>query len=497
MEDKYIIHSSNKIEISQSEDESYLNLKFIISDFSVNGNGVKINRDKFEEWMNTLILKPLVGKIAQNKDNEDDFTGHQAKRTYEYEGNQLVEKLKFGTEAFGVFEKVSIEEIDGIEYIVAWARVWKRFEKCCEILQRKVENNEDIHTSWEISIESSHNETIEGKKVRVIDDGIFLGHALLGKYVIPAFKCSKLLEVAEEDEEYDIYNAFIYDINNIQLSSQSDDVSVEDIEENKGGEKMEGKGKVENSALTTGDLCSRIRKAIYSTEGNGRYYYNVLVYPFDFVAYAKIEGGDAKEEDWAKFNFTINSDDTISITSSEDVQMVFIPKSNQEEAIAELEEKVKNAETSLSEKETELSEKLGEIIKLGETIKGLETTVSELQPYKEKVEEAEAKAKEEEAKKKKEELCESLTKDGFFTQEEVSSNEEIQTAISEMDENKIKLILAERIIEKNTEKASKEEVSEKEEKVETSTDINAEMQCDYSDVDTSLNWLQSRRNKRR
>lgn len=501
IEDRLIIDNTNKIEeVSQSDDGTYISVKFAISDFSVNANGKKINEDKFDDWKDTIIMKPLVGKIKLNKDNEEDFTSHQAKKVYKLENNQIVQRYKFGTDAFGTFEDISVEEIDGVNTIVATARVWTRFEKCCEIIERKFANGEELHTSWEIAIVKSHEEMIEGRKVTVIDNGVFLGHALLGKYVNPAYQCSKALEVAEEDEEIEMFNALISDIE--ELSSCSDYKSVEDNKENKGGiAGMEKENNIELSSLTTEDLCSRVRRAIYNLESNGRYYWNVLVYPYDFVAYAKIDGGDSKEEDWCKFTFTVNSDDTISLGNPEDVQMVFIPKATVENKETEIAE----TNSKLQAKETELSEKVEEIINLGNTINTLNESISEkdkviaeLEPYKEAI--AEQKAKEEEAKIEAQKLAlsEKLISSNYFTQEEIDASEEIKVAISELDENKINSILANKVVAKAQEIAQQKiETSEKEEIIEKediSSDIESESESDYTVTGNIISdWLKLNR----
>jgi hypothetical protein len=110
-EEKIILYSNNKVEIPESQDESYMNVKFIICDFGVNKNNVMLNRDTIDSWISTLVMKPLVGLIKPNKDNELDFTSHQAKKVYEMINGELQEKLKFGTDAFGVFDSVQIETI--------------------------------------------------------------------------------------------------------------------------------------------------------------------------------------------------------------------------------------------------------------------------------------------------------------------------------------------------------------------------------------------------
>ena len=53
--------------------------KFVICDFSVNGNQVALNRDTIESWMSTLVGNPLVGKLVVAPKGELDFSGHNMK----------------------------------------------------------------------------------------------------------------------------------------------------------------------------------------------------------------------------------------------------------------------------------------------------------------------------------------------------------------------------------------------------------------------------------
>jgi len=502
MEDeKIILYSNHKIEISEVEnDNTYMNVKFIICDFSVNKNGVGINRDTVESWLDTLIIKPLVGYIDVNKDNELDFTSHQAKRTYELKNGKLEQRLKFGTDAFGAFDGVQIETIDGVEYITANCRVWRRFESCCEIIQDRFDNNEPLNTSWEISISDSSNIIIDGKSAKIINEGIFIGHALLSKYTTPAFDCSKMLEVAEEDADNELASAILLDLNKInELSSQSDENSVDDKNKIEGGNKMENENKVSISALTLNDIRSKVTSAIYATEGNGVYYWGVIVYPYDYVAYANLDNQNSTEADYVKFTYTVNSDDTISITGQENVKMIFVSKATSDEVVAELENKIKLSEETITTKETEISSKVDEIVKLGDAIKTYEETIAEkekaiaeLQPFKEIAEAEAEKVKEAEIAEKKVGLSNILVASKYFTSEEVESSEAIQEAISSLDESKIKEILADKVCEVASKIPTEPIVEISEVKVpEVSTDIKGQ-EYNYSPTGNKISdWLKN------
>lgn len=510
-ENKIILYSNNKIEISESQDDSYMNVKFIICNFEPNKNNVMLNRDTIENWLNTLIMKPLVGLIKLNKDDELDFTSHQAKRVYELINGQLQEKLKFGTDAFGVFDSVQIETIDEVEYITANCRVWRRFENCCKIIQDRFDSDEPLNTSWEISIINSDKETINGKQIKVINDGIFIGHALLSKYTSPAYDCSGMLEVAEEQGENDLAQAFIDDLTQInqvntedeqqeesqeiKTSIQSEDNSVDnklnENKEEKGGivDMAENKNKTEASSITTNDLYDKLRVAINAIDTNNWICIS-RVYPYEFRAVGYDWDAEC-EDDFIEYKYTVNSDESISIISQTPVKMTFVPTTQIDEQIQTIQLQLDGVNDELSTKKTELSTKLDEIVTLGETITSLkdqlaekETLIAELEPLKIEKAEAEAKKADEEKAEKKKCLSEMLISSKYFTQKEVETSEEIKEAISNLDESKIKTILAERVIseaQKIKEDTKETVVSEtKEKEVEVSTELTTNYKYENS-----------------
>lgn len=477
-DESIILTNSYNIEISETnEDPSYLKVKFIICDFDTNANNVKLNRDTIDDWINTLLLKPVVGKIQLNKDNELDFTSHQAKKIISFDENgNLSTRLKFGTDMFGNFESVQIENIDGVDYITANARIYKRFEECCKIIQDRYDNNEPLSSSWEVL---PTNYTMDGN-VKVINKGVFLAHAILSKYTTPAYQCSKMLEVAEEENNEDeLTLALLKDLiklNEIEISeskdSQSENNSVDnklnEIEINEGGHEImaEENKNVEISALSLADIRGKVQKAVYSTEGNGRYYWGVIVYPYDYLAYAHIDNQDSNEDDYVKFTYVVNSDDTISITNQEDVKMVFVPKTISDTQIAEIETKLNSANEMVAQKDTEIASKNEEIIKLGDSIKSLETSISEkdkeiaeLQPIKEKYEQEVAEKEAKELAEKQEALKNEAISSQYVSEKDFEENETLKTALSELDDKTIKAFIAEKVIEVNSKKA--EEISEK------------------------------------
>ena len=234
MEDKIILNSLG-VELSESEeDRDYLNIKFVLCDFKPNGNNVMLNRATIDSWLQTLVNKPVVGKISGN-----DFTSHQYKNG------------KFNTDAFGVFTKVYISTLDtGDECIIAEGMIWKRFEKACGIIQSRISRGLTVSSSWELINNGSHIEEIDGRRVKVIDSGLFTGHCLLGSKTPPAYDCSRVIDVAEqtlEEQFIEFSQALQEDINNI-----------------KGGEEMENENFISKEQHDT--EVSSLAKSIATKE---------------------------------------------------------------------------------------------------------------------------------------------------------------------------------------------------------------------------------------
>jgi hypothetical protein len=518
---KVILYSNYKIDISEAQDDdSYMNVKFIICNFDINKNNVMLNRDTILNWLNTLIMKPLVGLIKTNKDNELDFTSHEAKRVTEIINGSPQETVKFGTEAFGVFDNVQIVNIDGIDYIQANCRVWKRFANCCQIIQDRFNNNEPLNTSWEIAIVDSNQKVINGQMVKVINDGVFIGHALLSKYTIPAYDCSGMLEVAEKQNEEDteLMKAFIDDLNNINqiaiannqnISNQTDKDSVdnklnnnENFQCNEGGNKrMINKKKskqIENSSLTIGDVYQAVYNALWDSEYDPD---TVIIHPVEQEILVH-QYGDL-DENYIQIPYTMNDDGTVTLGDGTPVTMVFMPQSDYDTQMAQLtvaKEKVtkelsslkgniktKDNEISelnnkLKEKETELSAKISSIVDLGknisdketviaqkeELLQDKETEIAELLPFKAQVEEINAEKTALEIAEKKEAFKNEYLSTKLISEKDLEIAE-VKEAIETMDDSKMKIFIAQKVIEKaKTGKSQTEiEVSEvKDQKVE-------------------------------
>jgi len=483
-----LILNGQVLEMSTDKNDD-LKIKFLICPLDeVNHNNVGIKEsDITEEEKFGIKDKAVVTKVIKDNNGDYNFSGHnlKIKNVVDKNGN-ITKEYEFDTNAVGFHKEVWIEkiEIDGEnkKCIVAEAIIWKRYPRVIEVIERL---GTKLRTSWEILYDECYyegkNKWIKGLK--------WLGNCMLGTNVRPAYPIAGALEISEEEnQEYELSIATYQDL--------SGDIAINDLNIRKGGEEMvdENKNKnknIETSSISDEDLRSKVVRAIYALEREEKYFYGILIYPYDFIAYAKLGGKDSKVEDYVKFTFVVNSDDTVAITSQENVKMIFVPKAQQEAEIAELNKKI-------SEKEAELSSKMEEIVKLGEVIKNNETALAEkdkeisnLIPYKEKVEKAEAEAREAELAQAREVLKQKALSSKYVTEEEIETSEELKRAIQELDEKAINSYIGQKVVEYASQKLNEKEENEIEiskVKKQVKVDINLN-QYDYQKGNPIFDFL--------
>lgn len=437
------LFSSHNVLISENQNSDTAEAKFVICDFDPNKNDVSLARATIDTWKDTLINKPLVGKVVAQRDGTKDFTGHNVVVVQSTDENgNTVHKIEFDTSSFGVFTSVDIEEIDGAECIVATATVWKRFSQAYEVFAARATSEEGIKTSWEIQVSKSHKETIENKEVKVIDEGVFIGHAVLGSKIAPAYDSSGLLSVASEESNDDFEQALLNDIYLI-ASKQGEEKQLEDKQ-------------TQVSALTTRDLHQKTREALNPKGWNSNPYYSIWeIYPVDNKILAYDIDRDS-EDDYLVITYSV-ADDVVTIGEKSETKLSKILSEKQQVNISvNLDETAKLLSTketeiqSLSGKVAELTEEVAEkdekLIKASEQIVLLQSSVDELQPFKVQVEEIQQAEDLRIAETKREDLKSMATNSGYISVEELESSEEIQILISELDEKGLKVLIAERVI---------------------------------------------------
>lgn len=472
-------------EITEHSDH-YL-AKFVICDFSVNGNQVALNRDTIESWMSTLVGNPLVGKLVVAPKGELDFSGHNMKvvTRKDDDGNEY-KTAEFDTDAFGSFQSVGIEKIDDTDFIVASCKIWKRYPKACATILRRIESG-TLNTSWEIDVLKAHKGIVGGRMAKIIDDGVFTAHCLLGANVEPAYKCSKLLEVAETDFGLELANAYIEDTKEIS-NIESNEKEAKNLELNKdketqtaqveptepeqaekaatesttkpttpaepviqtseeGGETppptepetgTEPAGDPEPapeiSSLTGRDLYMKLEDAVSKISSD---YYMTDMFPEDHTIWCK-KWGRMNELDYIMFPYTVEGDE-VSLGEPQNITLT----------------------VSISQVNTKIAELNGTIASLNTELQSAKEEVASLTPYKDQAEKAEAEKAAAELAQKKENLRQYALSSKMITEAEVSEGGNYASLIENLDETGIKSVIAERCVE-----AAKKAHTEK--KIETS-----------------------------
>lgn len=461
--------------------------KFVICDFSVNGNQVALNRDTIESWMSTLVGNPLVGKLVVAPKGELDFSGHNMKvvTRKDDDGNEY-KTAEFDTDAFGSFQSVGIEKIDDTDFIVASCKIWKRYPKACATILRRIESG-TLNTSWEINVLKAHKGIVGGRMAKIIDDGVFTAHCLLGANVEPAYKCSKLLEVAETDFGLELANAYIEDtkeISNIESNEkeaknlklnkdkETQTAQVEPTEpeqaekaatesttkpttpaepviqtSEEGGETppptepetgTEPAGNPEPapeiSSLTGRDLYMKLEDAVSKISSD---YYMTDMFPEDHTIWCK-KWGRMNELDYIMFPYTVEGDE-VSLGEPQNITLT----------------------VSISQVNTKIAELNGTIASLNTELQSAKEEVASLTPYKDQAEKAEAEKAAAELAQKKENLRQYALSSKMITEAEVSEGGNYASLIENLDETGIKSVIAERCVE-----AAKKAHTEK--KIETS-----------------------------
>ena len=518
MDENNIIIQGLGVEISEDKsDPDCLNALFCVCDFDINKNNVSLNRETIDEWISTLVGTPLVAKIAKNIKNKDDFTSHNMKIvSFKDKKGQTHKKAVFDTSAFGVCTNTYIDTADnGKDYIYANYKIWKRFENACRIIQERADN---LQTSWEICTEEFTQKVKNGKIIKQIDKGRFIGLAMLGDGVEPAYSSSGLLEVASEQED-ELNIALMEDLENLNISSninfekkevktdmddkivdvnvseQTEEVvasvvendehiesasqenNIETVESSEvNGETVENtteavegtseeethiaetkETNVETSALTERDLHRELRRAFEQADANGvcTYGYIVMLFPADNIAWFK-KYGKSSELDIVEVKYTVEND-KVTITEKNPVTLTVSPK----------------------EINQVIAQKDNAIIEMSAQIQSLNETVAQLKPYKDKVDEIEKAEREAQFEKDKKELSDYALSSGHITSEELETSEEIKGYIENLDKGAIKSLIADRVVASlaNT----NEEVDTSESHNETETNIQLNLSVENSD----------------
>ncbi len=456
-----VILLSNRVWIAENASNGNMQAKFVICDFSTNKNGVRLNRDTIEKWMQSMVNQPLVGKIKKDALNGvADFTGHNMKKSIIKNSDGDYETVvEFDTDAIGTFVAVDIEDVDGAECIVGTAEIWSRFPRVVNLIRERIESG-TLQTSWEITVNAARKENDE----KIIDDGVFTALCCLGRKVEPAYDASRLLEVAETEMDDELTSAIVEDLEAEMKKNTKDAQIAEDpvLEaENEHVETAEQTAPVpaepvveepvvsedathadpadvpvnepELSALTSNDLWCRITCML--REKTRDWGYIAYWFPENNMVWWKSDHADT-EMDLLCFVYSVLEDDSVVVDDGIPVKLTV---------------SIAQAQAELDKKDEAIASAAAEIAELKKSLEALES-------FKEAFEASEAKRIEDEREAKREKLKAYALRSGLISEADFET-EEVAKMIAEVDQTGINQLIAARFMaQKNEPKAV--EVSE-------------------------------------
>ena len=417
----------NLIELS-SDNNQDLKMKVLVcplNQLNLNGVGISQEDTTYEEQVG-LQGQPVQCKLIE-KYGQTRFGSHEAtEEQVRDENGKLTKKYKFGTVSVGYHPKVYIEnlKIDNIPTpcIVAECVVWSRYPKVIDTIKRI---GTDLRTSWEISY----------NKYRIGDEGgkwisglHWLGNCLLG--VRPAYDSAGVLELSEESQEAQISNALQEDINAISINdnnSQEGGMVVSKTAQDNVAQLEEISGNLEQQMIENKEnekiKESEDKKEKVEEDSNCKK-----------EKAEKVE--DQKEEKPAKEE---KAKEEGTKDKKEDVS-----KQEKEEETKDKKE-VSELKVKIAELENTIKEQNEKMASLSEAVISKEAEISELKPYKAEVEKINKEKAEKEFAEKKENLKNKYLENNILSEKDFEVSE-IKEAIEKLDENAIKIYVAEKII---------------------------------------------------
>ena len=410
-------------------------------------NGRFMPKDTGEKCHKSIIGYPIVAKlITDKKGNPIDFGGHEVTKKKDSEGNI---SYKFNTVPIGSILDSNIETIDDKECIVISTKLWSdRFPEYFTVLDKLWEDGK-VSSSWELAV-NEWEETDEGK---ILKDVEFLGNCILGSTVEGAVPGAGMLEYAEiNNDEIALASALRNDIdknnevgekmnenenitkaneNPENITAENDEnVNPDNVSEENVNADNTNKDNKQTSALTSYDIETKL-ESLVCKDGYG---YPSYIFPEEH--YALCRSWKDNSLDFTKVNYSV-SDNDVEIISTEKVSLVV---------------EVKDMNTFVAEKNDAIIKMDSEIAELKTKVESLEKDSAELAEIKKQNEEAELK-------KKQDEVAEYAKSSGYFTDEEMASDE-FKNLIAEADINSVKALIADKCVAERKNSATIE-VSEK------------------------------------
>jgi len=440
------------IEIS-NKNNTTREITMLVHTFETNYNGLQFTEDYTNQFMNTLIDKPVV---CEYYPVEDDLGDHAV--YYSSDGEVELRTIAIGTiNQVWVGDHQTNNETKRALFAkaVVWSYKYPQIMSCIE----KLFNSKQSSSSVEIEVYSYE----EGATwvQRIPDDYSYLANCLLSSSVAPADPNAGVLNVFQRE----VAMAVNQDLK-LHSVEGGQNVSEKNSEQNKEekvvfnkGKEIKFHGKVENSELSYGDISNQIYNLINPIDPETEQRtYNYWIREL-FQSYAIIEDWYNSEEDMYKVNYTITND-TVSIDPKEQwiaVELVYQPKGT--DIQAELNKKMEEA-IQLNTKVEELNNlvifsKEG-AVQLEQKIADLEakiesmtqehaTKIAELEQEKTELSEYKTKWETHEKEVKVKEISDKYQK---LISAECFKTEEVQNAIQALDESVLKDIVIKEVSEK-------------------------------------------------
>ena len=420
--------------ISSEQYKNYKEAKWMISELDAwDLNGRFMSKEVGEKCHKSIIGYPIVAKlITDKKGNPVDFGGHEVTKKKDSEGNI---SYKFNTVPIGSILDSNIETVDGKECIVISTKLWSdRFPEYFTVLDKLWEDGK-VSSSWELAV-NEWEETDEGK---ILKDVEFLGNCILGSTVEGAVPGAGMLEYAEiNNDEIALASALRNDIdknnevgekmnenenitkaneNPENITAENDEnVNPDNVSEENVNADNTNKDNKQTSALTSYDIETKL-ESLVCKDGYG---YPSYIFPEEH--YALCRSWKDNSLDFTKANYSV-SDNDVEIISTEKVSLVI---------------EVKDMNTFVAEKNDTIIKMDSEISELKSKVESLEKDSAELAEIKKQNEEAELK-------KKQDEVAEYAKSSGYFTDEEMASDE-FKNLIAEADINSVKALIADKCV---------------------------------------------------
>lgn len=469
-----ILFNTSKVWIAENASNGNMVCKFVLCDFGVNLNNVRLNRSTIENWMGSIVNQPLVGKIVRGAIGEkEDFDGHRMRKTYvKNELGNMVQVVTFDTDAYGTFTSIAIEEVDGVECLVATAEVWQRYPKTVQLIKDRIAAG-TLHTSWEIEVSAF---TVGEDGVKTIDEGTFTALAMLGQRVQPAYDSSRLLEVAEAEVDDELVSAMEEDMKEYSMKKENspetevmdpvtqaaetaaaetedldDQVSdpdpdtAEAADENDDSVASE-QAETETSSITVSDLYERLGHAV--REKLKEWAHVSYLFPEEHTAWVKAERCQS-ELDFILFVYETNGDE-VTVDDGTPVKLTV---------------SVASVNEAMAAKDAAIAAAIAE----NEELKGQVAVLSEI---KAKYDEIIAEQEKANVEKEREKLRAYAMKSGLFTEGELKQGN-AKKLIDALDQAGINQMIADRYMARRKEQASVE-TSDAHVQTDAAADITAD-----------------------